>query len=378
MQLTYKGIDFAKIAIALLAIKVIMASQVVISFPIILENLCIIFAVGMFGIKMLRSITDWKSMCTYTVLSLGIVLTCFVMRQYDLLISFIAIFLLKDEAIDETVKLILIIQAAAIALIFFASGIYAGRTPGEDFVVITGTRVRYGGGFLHPNLLSCHILSCSLMYVWLNYHRMNWKKYMGLCFVTVLGYAITKSRTSLIIGLCMMILHFFMQKEWIQKICRTCLKYAFPFMSTVMFYGMTHYLHGHSWIVMLDELITGRLELAAYAYERSGLTFLPRYLEYRESGVIPLDDFWGLTTFAFDNIYTFLFVEMGVLWLIALAVMLWVFIEKTDDKCHFFVIVWIVYGITEVQGFNVFRFFPLLLLTLLFKTRETVNESATS
>jgi hypothetical protein len=134
-------------------------------------------------------------------------------------------------------------------------------------------------------------------------------------------------------------------------------------------------LRGNRAALLIDEIMTGRIKYAAYAFTRSGTSWLPRYLDYVETGKVSWTQEWNLNTFTFDNLYSFLFVQMGMIWIVVFSAVMFLARRKANFKIKVFLLMWIIFSMVEVHGLNCFKFFPLLLLSTLLSKKEPTDES---
>lgn len=372
MRSGYIKINLTKVAILLFSLKVLLDCQNsnLLVVPAAFDNFCIVFAVGVFLIKMVSYRFTLKEFLIFAGSAIWILFTCYQIQRYDLLISFISIYLLKDENLDEYISMIFKFQIGAMIVIFCALSIYHMGYADYIYWYRLGGRIRFTGCMQHPNILSGYVMVLIMMYSWLNFDDMTQKKYILLTIITVVCFLLTDTRTTFILSVLFLVLLYFAKNPRLQAWYKKYLKYMFPVLGMIIYLMMTRYTQGYAWVTKADELISGRIKLGAYAYNQSGLTIFPRFLEYVERGVVDWTQQWGLNEFAFDNIYSNIWVEFGVIWLIFITVLLWKFIRKTDYKCHLFILMWIIYGLTEVQGLNCYRCFPTLLLVKVFDTKQ--------
>ena len=66
----------------------------------------------------------------------------------------------------------------------------------------------------------------------------------------------------------------------------------------------------------------------------------------------------------------------GLIWLILIAAAFYKLAQKENIKINLCLIMWSLYGVTEVHGLNALMCFPILLVVLLYseeKEEETIN-----
>ena len=183
------------------------------------------------------------------------------------------------------------------------------------------------------------------------------------------------SRTGLLLDLLLLILLFLAQNEnkLVVWAINPILLLLFPALATMVFWAQKQLIIGSHAAAVLDNLLAGRIKYAAYAYLRSGTTWLPRYLDYVDTGVVSWTQEWNLNTFTFDNLYSFCFMQLGMVWIGIFTVMIAVVCKKAEFRNKLFILIWVLFAMVEVHGLNCFRFFPLLLLSTLFSGKEAAH-----
>lgn len=371
----YIKINLIKIAIALLTIKYLVSSTTLIPLPSWFDSLCVGFAMAVFVLKAIHERFLLKEFFYFGIISLFVLYTCMQIQQYELLVNVIALFLLKGEKFDDYVKLSFRIEVFLICLIFTVALVMSVFGHYDDFWMYTEDRLRFTGGFIHPNTLASYSFSCMLKYIWIQYESMTKNRYALLILLSGFIYAFTKTRTTFFVSIGCFCLLLVSQRAFVKKFVQKYLRWLFPAVMFIMYYCMSNYVNGNPLIILFDKFLTGRIRLGSYAYTRSGVTVLPKYLEYFTAPSVEWTETWGITVFTFDSLYSFILMQLGILWGILLAVLIYIMIKKTDFKCHIFILMWIACAMTEIYGLNCFKFFPAMLFAFLFN-RETRNERA--
>lgn len=370
-------VDLVKAAFIVLIVKVMASSSVIMPWNSFVDNLCIIFAVCVMFAKICRLTFPLRKLIALAAMALLTLYTCVAMRQYDLLITVIAICLLIDEDLDTYISLMLKIQAYILTGHVAVSVLLSLFGADNYFWSITGNRLRFSGGFAHANVLSSYMLSCMLMFAWKRFQHITANQFAWMACITVLGFLMSRSRTGLLLSLFLLLLIFLTQNEHklVVKLTNPILLLLFPALTAMVFRAQKQYVTGSSTALLLDKLLTGRIKYAAYAYLRSGVTWLPRYLDYADTGVVSWTQDWNLNTFTFDNLFSFLFMQMGIIWIGVITVMIAVICRKFEYKNKLFILIWVLYAMVEVHGLNCFKFFPLILLSTLFSGKGAEDHS---
>lgn len=92
-----------------------------------------------------------------------------------------------------------------------------------------------------------------------------------------------------------------------------------PVLSLAFWYTTVNYQSSGSIIKIIDTFMTGRLKLGAYAYEHYGFTLFGQVVE--KGTRFGYDALWNMSKFStFDNLYTKLMINNGIIWLVIIAV----------------------------------------------------------
>ena len=127
------------------------------------------------------------------------------------------------------------------------------------------------------------------------------------------------------------------------------------------------YSYSNSLILdMLDKILSARIRLGAYGYNNYGITFLGQHVLTDE---IQYDTTYRLSYFTFDNIYTDIAIQQGLIWVVIVSIYFFIG-KKKNDASNFAIIAWGIYGITEVHGLNVYMLFVVLLVNELFQNKK--------
>lgn len=364
-------VDLVKAAFIALIVKVMASYSMIMPWNSLADNLCIIFAICVTFAKICRLTFPLNKLIALTLAALLALYTCVSMKQYDLLVTVIAIFLLIDEDLEEYIYLMLKVQLWIIIGHIAISVFYSLVGRAYNFWIRPDHRLRFTGGFTHPNVLSSFILSSMLMFAWKRFRRITPNEFGWMVCIAALSFIMSRSRTGLILSLFTLLLLFLAQNEsrLVTKTIDPVLLVIFPGVSAIIFWAQKQFYAGNRIALLLDDLMTGRIKYAAYAYLRSGTTWLPRYLDYADTGVVSWTPEWNLNTFTFDSLYSFIFIQMGMIWIGAITGLIIFSCKKFDFRNKLFILIWVLYSIVETHGLNCFKFFPLLLLSTLLSEK---------
>lgn len=371
-------VDLVKVAFVALIVKVMASSSLIMPWNSLVDNLCIVFAVGIMLIKLLRFTFSLGRLAALGAVAAFTLYTCVSMKQYDLLVTLIAICLLIDVDLEEYISLMLKIQTAILIGHLAVSGFLSLIGSDYEYWSVIDGRLRFNGGFLHSNVLSCYILSCMLMFAWKRFRRITPNQFGWMVCIAALSFIMARSRTGLLLNLFLLLMIFLTQKErpFMEKVLNPVLLLIFPGITAIIFLAQKLFVSGNSAAMILDDLMTGRIKYAAYAYMRSGVTWLPRYLDYADIGLVSWTPEWNLNTFTFDCLFSFLFTQMGLIWVGIITVLIALVCKRFDFRNKIFILYWVLLSVVEVHGLNGFKCFPLLLLSMLLSGKGAENHAA--
>ena len=364
-------VDLVKAAFVVLLVKVMASSSLLIPWNSFADNLCIIFAICVMLAKLFGLTIRLDRLMVLGVVAVFALYTCVSMKLYNLLVTVVAVCLLIDEDLEEYIPLLLKIQAFFLIAHVAVSGLMSLMGSADRFWFTADDRLRFNGGFSHPNVLSCYILSCTMMFAWIRFRRLTSGEFGWMVCITIVSFLMSRSRTGLLLNLFLLLIIFLTQKSQhrLEKAISAVLPLLFPVFAAAIFQAQKLFVSGNSAALILNELLNSRIKLAAYAYHRSGTSWLPRYLDYAQSGRVSWTPEWNLNTFTFDCLYSFLFVQMGMIWIGIITVLILVACRRFDFRNKVFLLFWVLFGIVEVHGLNCFMFFPLLLLSMLLSKK---------
>lgn len=328
---------------------------------------CVVFIV-------IRKHYNIKTLAVIGVISLAVLYTSIQTKYSDPMITYLFILALKDKDINKQISLIyksysvlLIVHAVVTAIRYFTGSIALGLT--------TRGTYRYSLGLVHPNTLGGLTFLVVAMHLWSNYDHLKRKDYIVSAVCSIVAYLLSKSRTSFALAIiCIVLVAVSKRRSHVfARITSNVAKIIFPLLTIIMFYVVRLYELGNAHAIAINKLLTGRINLGAYAFSRTGFTLLGRYIDFYGA----LDSFnfdYGLSNFTFDCTYTFMMCSMGVIYVIAISVFFYLLALKKNTLLNIYIILWAIYGITEVSCLNGFKFFPIFFIAVLLSNKQYGGE----
>lgn len=292
-----------------------------------------------------------------------------VIGNYNIFITVITCFAIRGEKTADVIEFLFRYE-----LLFFSMHlIYAFFRMlliGDDYMQVISGVARYNMGLGHPNRFSIFVFNLLLMWIWLNFSTIRLKNIVIIFLISLLNYEITKTRTNEIaIMILLVILLLYKVNSFKMSSClKNLAMLIVPALEVCSVAMVILYSYSNSLILdMLDKILSARIRLGAYGYNNYGITFLGQHVLTDE---IQYDTTYRLSYFTFDNIYTDIAIQQGLIWVVIVSILFFLLARKKNDASNFAIIAWGIYGITEVHGLNVYMLFVVLLVNELFQNKK--------
>lgn len=230
--------------------------------------------------------------------------------------------------------------------------------PHEVVYSVIGDEVRYRILLSQPNTCAMLFLWMLIEYTYLNFNKLSIQSFLLCTIIYTTVMCLTKSKTSIVIYVLLWIMILFKNSANLNKITRFVSKYGFILLTIVFAYLTVMYAQ-LPFARELNEALTGRLAGAAKVYSMSGFTILGQYLSLGTT--FEWDSFYGVTSIWLENTYTMLLLNLGAIFAIIFAAMLWKAADILFSKDRIYICLMLVYGITESYIIDIFLCFPLLI-----------------
>ena len=357
-----KSVGLFSIGVFFMTIKTSLSFSKIIPYNDLLDNMLVSISLLCFIIVILNKKYNLKTLIIYLVIGILTLYSCIITGENLIMITVISILALRNFSFDKFINQIFKIEITIIMihLIYsFICLIFLQSTKiSQNIMGIT----RFDFGFSHPNVFSSYLYGVILMWVWLNYSNIQFKQIVGIFSIGVISYAFTKTRTSFINLIIMLMLVVFCKKlkKNQSKVIKKISMMIVPMLSLISLIMIINYDKRIEVIDFIDNLLTQRVKLGAYAYVRSGITIFGQYIDYYNA--VEWTEKWRLTNFTFDNIYTYFISTLGIIWIVIISFLFYKIARKSSNKVHIFIISWSLYGVTEIHGLNGFYCFPIFLV----------------
>lgn len=302
--------------------------------------------------------------------SLVLLYTSVKINYSDPLVTYLFILSIKDIDINGIIKTIYKYTVAMLLIHGLLTIILALMGEISMYTYDLSRGFRYTLGFIHPNTTGRVAFLITCLILWVKEEKIKIFEMVALTIFNVIVYSLCASKTSIIISILAILLFALVKqnKSLINKPINFAAKVIFPSLSLILYIAIKRFSIGDPVALLINKVLTGRLTLAAYALDRVGYTIIGQKIDFY--GAIEYSSQFGLNSFTFDCLYSFLLCNMGVLYVLVITLLFFKLASKNDTKVNMFIILWCLYGVTEVHGLNGFEFFPIFLIALLINKKS--------
>lgn len=325
-----------------------------------LDNILTAVSVVLLVSSILSKKYSMKQLLTYAVITILFGIICINIGSTGLLITVMTCLAIRDEDMERIIRFIFKYEFWIVAIHCLAGAI--GTLLGEHYYVIYRGYRRYSLGFGHANVLSAFVFNLIIMFFWLRFEKIKSKDFALAVIAEFLVYRVARTRTSLYLLVVVIVLVLFYKNKTYSKLINFLAKYTIPVLSLftlVMFYL---YEKGNVLSHFVDNLLTHRIALASYAYNRLGLSLFGRDMR---DFTMTWDEYYGFSgSFTFDNIYSYLMINVGIVILFFVILVFYKVAKQGNLKNNIFILIWALYSMTEVHGLSCYMCFPILMAAL--------------
>ena len=219
-----------------------------------------------------------------------------------------------------------------------------------------------------PNLISSYCFNLVLMWAWEKYDSIRLRQLFWIVVAATVLYKFTDSRTAYLCTLLLCAALFVIKHcAPAAKLINAVAAVIAPGLSALVLVGSYHWRDGV--FAKINALLNGRLNLASYGIDHFGFTLIGQRVDYN----IPSDGpYWSIQVqeFTFDCVYSYLWSNIGIIWLVLICLCFIALARRGNPRICLFLIFWALYGMSEVTVMSIVRFFPLVLISTLFLSRE--------
>lgn len=357
-----------RMAWLLLILKNILSPSTIVPWNDVVDDIFSLLAVMFFALAIIQKRFPYKYLFACILLVIAAVYNATRIDSLAILMTVMCCIAVRCDDLDDTIRFVYKWESAFVILNVLGA-LVLGLSEKSMWMRISG-KMCYTFGFSHPNVFSIILVNISLMWCWIHYETLNFRKLSGLVLLHLFFYCFTGCRTALAMILIFIVFYwFFHGKPRRHSLLRHMTQLVFPLLTVAVYLLIRFYTTGNLLISLIDDLLSWRIHLGAYALERFGLSFWGKNLQ---NVSVSWDAYWRMNGMTFDNLYSMTLVNYGIIWSVVLIAGFYLVAKRENERNNIFILLWCAYAMTEVHGVNPLMLFPLLIL--LAKTpRSTVG-----
>lgn len=358
------------IGIFFASLKVFLSISAIFPSLSFIDTLLSVVAALMFMICIVNERYSIKTLVIYAIVTFLCMLTSINVGNLGILLTVLTCLAVVKRNFNKAIECMFVCELTFGIVNVLFSLVYSLFGNSSFFMDVEGVK-RFTFGFSHPNIFSIYLFNLVLMWIWLNFGHITKKNMLIIIFFEILAYSGAKTRTA-VLNMIILIVLLFLGSRMTKKhfVLTTLAKYITPVCAIFTYIVTYFYTTGNHFIRILDDFLSYRIRLGAYILNNFGVTLIGQPISDKS---VVWDPYWQLTEFTFDNIYTYFISSIGIVWLILICIIFYKLAKKKNVKINICIILWALYGITEVQGINAYILFPLVLSALIFDKSKNVK-----
>lgn len=347
-----------RMAWLLLILKNILSPSTIVLWNDMVDDIFSLLAVMFFALAIIQKHFHYKYLFVCVLLVVTAVYNATQIDSLAILMTVMCCISVRCDDLDDTIWFLYKWESAFV-FVNMLCALVLGLAGQSMWMRISG-KMCYTFGFSHPNVFSIILVNLSLMWCWIHYETLNFRKLATLMLLHLFFYCFTGCRTPLVIIVIFIVFYwFFHGKPRRRSVLRHMTRLIFPLLTIVVYLLIRFYTTGNSLISLIDDLLSWRIHLGAYALERFGLSFWGKNLQ---NVSVSWDAYWRMNGMTFDNLYSMTLVNYGIIWTVVLTAGFYLVAKQENERNNIFILLWCAYAMTEVHGVNPLMLFPLLIL----------------
>ena len=249
----------------------------------------------------------------------------------SMLIYWVFIIAAHDIELKKIVKSAIVVHLFCMLVIIGSSvfGVIEDRIYMEG-----GYRERASLGYQYTTAVSNYFFHIILMYIYLKGEKISWESIGVLGLVNLLLFKMTDTRSAFILG-CLalggtLLLKTFKRLRINNSVYKIGAILSLPILSGIMIYLSLCLKSQINWIINLNSIINGRLELGYSAYKTYGLHLLGQRIQWI-GGIKKFSDTQGAYNYV-DSSYVQILLNYGVLFFLIICFLFIIFALKAGRR----------------------------------------------
>lgn len=338
-----------------------------ISLPDLIDDALSLIVLAIFVCSILKKRYQIKELIIYIILAGMASYTGYITGYMVLTTSVLSIIAVKGENIYSIAKKTFVVQLSLLifntilSIMLYLVGMESGYL---WYYSENQTRLRVCLGYGMAGHLADCILNIMLIWIFIHYRHISIKNYIVMILLSIISYIITDSRVVFFVSLFVIVMTYISKKgkQW-EKIIRFFTGIIVPFCTMFMLFSIKQYEVGNQFGYLMDKILNSRVRNCGYNLEVHGVTFWGQNCYNTFDGSFnDLNYKWFSKGVAYDNLYMWFIINLGVIWLILMAIVMLVAAKKSSVFVCVMMISWALGAMVDTDFINGTRCISVLLL----------------
>lgn len=365
-----KLLNLSNVALVLIIVKSMLYYSAIFSLPSIVENLIEIFAYGIWGLSLLSKSIKRKNLLIILLCGICCFFSSYINNSFVIFSSFMFFCLCLSTSEKEN-NIIKIIYKTMLFVLFlhFLIFIFQYFEGNVIKIIDQSGRLRFGMGFVNPNIVSYYVLWTFLAYLYINKNaNINSKKILIAIFFVLIAYYFTKSNTLIIMTfLSIILLKIKIPNLLLDVIC----KYGFIFIACLLLILINLYKYNNPIGIRVNEFLNYRIYYSYEAQERYGYTLFGHKIN--KNIVLEREEGYMSTSIILDVTYSNLFYKYGCIFIFFITLLNFIVAKSKDEIKKKYIIIWTIFAFSEVVSLNFLICFSPILSAFALKEERILK-----
>lgn len=329
----------------------------------LVDNILLIGALGLGILVMFNKGYTVKQLVCYVAIGICLFVSCMLVGEWYLLITYVSIVLIADTNFDSAVRVICHTQFAYLFINILISIPFYSID--RDLVVTDYYgEIRWHFMMSHPNVFSMVYMAVAIEWLWLNWRKTDFRKIIVWCSAIFLCYYFTRADVILLIVAIVIIA--LIDNKYLHKVYELIAKYGILALTGVSFFMTYCYCNNVGiisiFVQWLDIILSRRIAILAMTMSLNKVRLFDFGMKTFE-GYNQQFQIFGVK--AIDNAYFSIIYNYGFVYIILLSVLFFLIARNHNKKANMLLVIFIMYGFIEGQIVISLIFPTLLLISLL-------------
>ena len=355
---------FYFIGLFLMLLRAMIENSNLIELNNIVDIIIICLTALFLGLKILMEKYTIKEFSLIVVIGIFCIYTSFVCDYFTITMSFLTLVGLKNINLSKLLKFIgcTIGTYLLICFISFLWTFITNETSLSYYAITSYNMKRYYINFKNPNLFAILVFWMMAIYLYLLREKKSIIKYVIYLLVNGISYYFTFSKTALALSIFLLIAFICIDKNFKianKKLLLVLAKYIFILFALFSLLSITCYNIFPDFFNSVDNLLSRRISLGAIAFNRYGITLLPRPIE------LPIVSWTNRYTMqlVLDNAYIKALINIGAVYIFIIYYIILKGLKCENDKYELvLIIIMSISAISESYIYSCYICFPMIIL----------------